>query len=93
MDHSDLLLLLLDHPEVYTRARPSHLTHQRDDGQIVTVAYLDHEAIRVVKKDLINVNPTFLHHRPDVSNPHLLQLLLHGAHALTLPINHMNFIV
>jgi len=87
MDHSDLLLLLLHHLEVYTQAWPSPLARQRDDGQVVTVAYLDHEAIRVVKKDLINVNPAFLHHRPHVSNPHLLQLLLHRAHALTLERN------
>ena len=94
LDHSDLLLML-HYLKVYAWASPSLLARYRDHGEVVTIAYLHHEAIWVVKEELINMDTTFIHHRPHIRNIHLLQLLLNCTHALTLPSffrNVINFI-
>lgn len=89
----DRMLLLLEHlldpglqhlEAVDTGAGPGDLAGQRDDGEAVAVANLDHETVGVVEEELVHLDPPFLHSRPHAVHPHLLQLLLHYPHALAL---------
>lgn len=56
----------------------------------ITVAYLDHEIIRVVEKQLIHLDSTFLYSCSHIIDFHFFQLLLHWLHALTL-LDHKNY--
>lgn len=87
------MLLLLEHllhqglrhlEAVDPGAGAGNLAGQRDDGEDVAVANLDHEPVRVVEEELFHLDPPFLYSVPHVVDLHLLQLLLHRLHALGL---------
>lgn len=80
----DLLRLRLHHLQVEPGAGtynfPSYWYHR----DVVAVAYLDHESIRVVEEQLLHVDPAFFYSLPHRINPHFPQLLLHHHHVLAL---------
>jgi len=83
----NLHLLLMHLLKIQTRAGPGHFSSEWDNGEVIAVANLDHESVRIVEEELIDVNPSFLYLLPQVLDPHILQLLLHCSHALTLERN------
>lgn len=85
LHHLLLLLLLLLFHETHSFAHPHRLPNdQRDHRKVVTVAYFNHEAIWVMKEELVYVDAAFLDSPLDAGYAHLFQLLLHQAHALAL---------
>lgn len=87
VDHSvDLSLRLWLHHrmEFGSGAGASHSSYEGDNGETLTVAYLDHEAIWIVEEKLIHLDPSFFNYRPHILYLHLLELLLHCLHTLAL---------
>ena len=68
------LLLLLLHSFAHPHRLPDD---QRDHRKVVTVAYFNHEAIWVMKEELVYVDAALLDSPLDVRYAHLFQLLLH----------------
>lgn len=66
-----LLRLLLHHLQIDSGARAYHLPSQWYHRDVIAVAYLDHEPIRIVEKQLVHVDPSFLYSLPHPVNPHL----------------------
>jgi hypothetical protein len=54
-----------------------HRLHKRDDREVVAGADLDHEAVRVMEEDLVDMDTTLLHPPLHVVDAHLLEPSLH----------------
>ena len=68
------------------RRRALLVAGERDDGEVVAVADLDHEAVGVVEEDLVHVDAALLHAALHVRDADLLQPPLHRHHALALQL-------
>jgi hypothetical protein len=83
-----LLLLLLDNSgrDALARGhdRRAVTGGERDDGEVVAVAELDHEAVGVVEEDLVHVDAALLHAPLHVRDARLLEPPLRRRHALAL---------
>ena len=73
-----LALLLLLHDEASPLAEPKGLPDpEGDHREVVAVADLDHEPVRVVEEQLVHVDAPLLDSPLDMVYSHLPQLLLH----------------
>lgn len=84
------LLRRLKALEIDSPTSANGLAGKRHHWKIVTVAYFNHEPIWVMEEDLVHMDPTFFHPSLLILYRHLLQFLLHHAHALTLPNTNTN---
>ncbi|KAG7652405.1 hypothetical protein ISN45_At01g071490 [Arabidopsis thaliana x Arabidopsis arenosa] len=75
--------------DIESRAGTSHLASERDNGEAVAVADLNHEGIRVVEEELVHLDASFFHHCSHILYLQLLELLLHCFHAFALHSTHI----
>ena len=59
-------------------------SYEGDNGEAIAIADLYHEAIRVVKEDLVHFDPSSFYYLPHILYFHFIKLLLHCCHTLAL---------